>query len=142
MREFLKLNLFALGYAWLIVIPIELMLNTHRIQRILDKDLDFVSNNLSLLSIIWILFGSVVLYLALRKYSSNKLTDYFTGVMWLPYFIGLTYLTTRLFPMSYEGDIPSPGTGFLILFALFMYPFYILIFVYMNRKIKKRGEKI
>jgi bacteriorhodopsin len=52
-------------------------------------------------------------------------SNYWTVVLWFPYFI--VYTIASLFLSTYGGDIPTPAAGLLAITALLFYPLYILI---------------
>lgn len=57
----------------------------------------------------------------------GRKSSFGTAILWIPYFVLFVYILASLFPVTYEGDVPSSATGLLAIGALIAFPFYVLI---------------
>ena len=127
MIPFVKLNLFSMLYAIILLIPTELMLNAYRIQRVTQWSFQAVSVISTILSLAVLLSGSILLFRLTQKTWRGRKIKYLTAVFWIPYFFLFTLLFAQLFPITYRGDMAGPGSGLILLGWLVAYPFYILL---------------
>lgn len=133
MKYFLKLNVVSVLYAVMVVVPIELMVNVYRISRVTNWEINTVITVLSLTIIGEVIAGTVVLLSFLtKKWMGVRKVNYWTVILWVPYFILFAYIVANAFPITYEGDVPNPAIGLLIIGGLLAYPFYILVINYLS----------
>ncbi|UJF27958.1 hypothetical protein [Planococcus sp. 107-1] len=127
MKQFWKLNAVSMLYALMIVIPIELMVNVYRISRVADLEIGTVNSLTGIILLLEVTLGTLLFYKLIQKWLGRKNSNYWTVILWLPYFVLYLYGFATLFPISYGGDMPNPASGLMIIAGLFIYPFYILI---------------
>ncbi|MGE8205519.1 hypothetical protein ACQKP0_13240 [Heyndrickxia sp. NPDC080065] len=126
MKYFLKLNVVSILYAFMIFVPLELMANVYRISRLTDWDLGTVNILIDVTNIIIFIFGTILLYFLTKKWMKGRKANFWTVIIWVPYFVLLVYIFASLFPITYRGDHPNPVTGLIAIGALIVYPIYIL----------------
>lgn len=127
MITFVKLNVFSMLYAIILLIPTELLLNVYRVQRLTRWSFDTVSLISTILSLTVLLSGSFLLYRMTHKVLVGRKIRYWTALTWFPYFILFTQLIAQIFPFTDRGDMAGPGSGLILLGWLVAYPFYILL---------------
>ncbi|SFM08253.1 hypothetical protein SAMN04487943_107192 [Gracilibacillus orientalis] len=127
MKYFLKLNVVSILYALLVLVPIELMLNVYRISRLTNWEIDTVNILASVILIVEIIGGTIFLFILTKKWLDGRKANFWTVILWIPYFFLFIYVFASLFPITYGGDVPNPITGLLAIGGLIVYPFYILI---------------
>jgi len=135
MNYFLKLNVVSMLYALMIFIPIQLMGNVYRISRLITWEIDAVNILIGVLFIICVIGGTILMLYLTRKWLGGQKANFWTVILWIPYFMFFTYINASLFPITYGGDAPNPAVGLVALGSLIVYPFYILIlnlFGYIN----------
>ncbi|WP_087975131.1 hypothetical protein [Oceanobacillus rekensis] len=127
MKYFFKLNVVSIIYAFMVFVPIELMVNVYRISRLTNWTINTVNILTSVTIIVEIIAGTILLYFLIRKWLDGRKANFWTVILWVPYFVLLVYVFASLFPVTYGGDYPNPVTGLLAIGGLAVYPFYILI---------------
>lgn len=127
MKYFLKLNVVSILYALMAVIPIELMFNVLRISRLTGSDFDTVAKYFGLTIIVVFILGTIIIYSLTKNWLRSRKANFWTLLLWFPYFILLIYLVASFFPVTYGGDDPGPGAGLIALGGLMVFPIYILI---------------
>ena len=142
MKFFLKLNLMSILYALFLFIPIELMMNVYRIDRLTGWGIGTVNTVMGVSFIVVFVFFTILLVFLTNRWMNGRKAAYWTTVLWLPYFISFIYAFAWLFPITYGGDDPNPVTGLLSLGAMMVYPFFILIilFIGLENASKRRIE--
>ncbi|WP_052737690.1 hypothetical protein [Bacillus sp. SA1-12] len=66
----------------------------------------------------------------MNNYEQNdtaRKANYWTAILWVPYFVLFIYLIAYQFPITYEGDSLTPVTVLLVIGALIGFPLYILV---------------
>ncbi|MGY0692021.1 hypothetical protein ACW2QC_04410 [Virgibacillus sp. FSP13] len=125
MKFFVKLNIISILYALMIVVPFELMLNVYRISRVTSLNIGTVNMLIGIAVIVGFIFGTILLCFLTKKW--RRKANYWTVILWVPYFVLFVYIFVTLFPITYGGDEPNPVTGLLAIAALIVFPIYILI---------------
>lgn len=127
MKYFLKLNVVSILYALVILVPLELMANVYRISRLTGWNIDTVST-LSIVTIgVVSIFGTILLFFLTKKWLKSRKANFWTVILWIPYFVFFAYIIASLFSTTYGGDAPNPGTGLLAIGAIMVFPILILI---------------
>lgn len=127
MNYFIKLNIFALLYGFVIYIQTELMGNVYRISRITNLSIKATNVAIGIAMLIIFISSTFIFFFVSSKYFNKGNIRYFLTILWIPYFIIYVWLTNLIIPITSPGDKPAPVIG-LILFAFyFAYPFYIAI---------------
>ena len=127
MSYFLKLNIVSAMYALVMFVPAELLINMYRINRITGWDFEmieiatFIINLIVLVSFSWLVIKLKSRWLGIRK------ANYWTILMWFPYFILLLVLFSSFFPITNRGDEPNPVIGLMLLMGFMCMPIYILL---------------
>ena len=127
MKYFLKVNAVSIFYALILFIPLELMLNAYRISRLTTWDIGIVNILIGCTTVVALISGTILTLFLIKKWMGFRKAQFWTIILWAPYFVLFVYIFASLFPMIDGGDIPNPGTGLLIIGALIVYPIYILI---------------
>ena len=127
MNYFLKLNIVSILYALLFFIPLELMLNVYRIARLTNWQIGTVNMLTGMVLLVSLIGGTYVIYRFMNKWMRGRKANFFTVLLWFPYFILFIYLYAAIFPITNGGDGPNPVTGLLALFGMIAYPVYIFI---------------
>lgn len=124
MKYFAKLNLLALLYGFALFVVTELMLNCYRLEMIAH----WFNFNLQeiLLLVLLVVFTIAFCFITKRYFSSGKL-KYILSVLWIPYYVILTFLSSYLLPATNRGDDPPPVLGLVLCGLWFIYPFYIAV---------------
>ena len=126
MKYFMKLNVISILYAIMVFVPIELMLNVDRISRLTKWEIGTVITFTVITLIVKIIGGTILLVLLTKRWLGERKANFFTVILWVPYFFLFINAFASLFPITYRGDIPNPVTGLVIIGGLITYPFYIL----------------
>ncbi|WP_070119356.1 hypothetical protein [Bacillus marinisedimentorum] len=132
MKYFVKLNVISILYAIMVFVPLELMVNVYRISRLTGWEMNKVNILTGATLIVGMVAGTVFLFALTKKWMVGRKANFWTVILWAPYFVAFIYVFASLFPMTYGGDVPSPVTGLLIIGGLIVYPFYILILNYLG----------
>ncbi|TXL62484.1 hypothetical protein FHP05_11800 [Cerasibacillus terrae] len=127
MKYFFKLNGLSILYALMIFIPLELMINVYRISRITNWNIGTVNMLTGITIIVEFIVGTILLFFLTKKWMKGRKSSFGTAILWIPYFVLFVYILASLFPVTYEGDVPSSATGLLAIGALIAFPFYVLI---------------
>lgn len=138
MKYFLKLNIVSILYAFIVLIPIQLMGNVYRISRLTTWEIDTVNMLIAAIIIVDVIGGTILLLLLTRKWLGDRKANFWTVILWIPYFVLFTYLIASLFPITYGGDAPNPVTGLVALGGLIVYPVYILILNFLGFTTKNK----
>jgi hypothetical protein len=64
----------------------------------------------------------------------SRKANFWTVILWIPYFVLFSYIIASQFPTTYGGDAPNSATGFLAIGALIIFPIYILIINFIGYK--------
>jgi hypothetical protein len=126
MKYFLKLNTVSILYALMIFALFELIVNEHRISRITGFTIDKVNTYIGVSIVVGILLGTISLFFLTKKWLRERKANFWTIILWFPYFVLFILLFAKLFPINYGGDDPGPGVGLLILGVMMFFPIYIL----------------
>ncbi|SES63820.1 hypothetical protein SAMN05216389_101190 [Oceanobacillus limi] len=126
MHYFLKLNVVSMLYAFMVVVPLELMLNVYRISRITNLEIGTVTMLIGIIVVIELIAGTILLLFLSKKWMVGRKANFWTVILWIPYFVLFVYLFASMFPISNEGDLPNPAMGLLALGGLIGYPLYIV----------------
>ena len=138
MKYFLKLNVVSILYAFIVLIPIQLMGNVYRISRLTTWEIDTLNMLIAAIIILDVIGGTILLLLLTRKWLGDRKANFWTVILWIPYFVLFTYLIASLFPITYGGDAPNPVTGLVALGGLIVYPVYILILNFLGVTTKNK----
>ncbi|NCU18830.1 hypothetical protein GW534_14185 [Bacillus sp. P1(2020)] len=125
-------------YAFIVLIPIQLMGNVYRISRLTTWEIDTVNMLIAAIIIVDVIGGTILLLLLTRKWLGDRKANFWTVILWIPYFVLFTYLIASLFPITYGGDAPNPVTGLIALGGLIVYPVYILILNFLGFTTKNK----
>lgn len=123
----MKLNVISILYAIMVFVPIELMVNVYRISRLTNWDISTVNIFTVATLIVEMIGGTALLVFLTKKWLGGRKANFYTAILWIPYFVLFIYVFASLFPITYGGDDPNPVTGLIVIAGLIIYPFYILI---------------
>ncbi|WP_246204178.1 hypothetical protein [Pallidibacillus pasinlerensis] len=112
--------------------------NVYRISRLTTWEIDTVNMLIAAIIIVDVIGGTILLLLLTRKWLGDRKANFWTVILWIPYFVLFTYLIASLFPITYGGDAPNPVTGLIALGGLIVYPVYILILNFLGFTTKNK----
>ncbi|CAG9621277.1 hypothetical protein [Sutcliffiella rhizosphaerae] len=128
MKTFIKINAVSIFYAILLFVPFILMINVYRISRLTGMDIELVNLFITGTLVLAIIAGTFCM-MNLRKIRlSGSKANYFTAILWIPYFFVFMYTFANALPITYGGDKPNPVTGLFLMGSFIIYPIYILVF--------------
>ncbi|WP_138416577.1 hypothetical protein [Aquibacillus sediminis] len=127
MNYFLKLQVVSMLYGFMAFLPLELMINVYRISRLTNWEIGTVNILTGAIVIIECVVGTVLLFFLNKNWLDGRKANFWSVILWIPYFVIFVYLFASLFPITYRGDDPNPVTGLLAMGGLIVYPIYILI---------------
>jgi len=114
-------------------ISIELQVNYYRMLRLTGWKGQQIDIFLFLVQAIGWIAGSVFLYKLTAKWLAHRRLVYVTTILWLPYSIIFSFLFTKIFPITNQGDSPAPVQGLILFAMIFSFPFYIAILNFLCR---------
>lgn len=123
----LKLNILSAISGFLFFISIESGLNIYRIERLTGLGFATLKNIYFIFFILGFVFSTIILAVLNRKWKFGSMSRFLLSVLWFPYFYLFVHTYTALFPFTYPGDLPSAGTGFIVILGILLYPFYLIL---------------
>src|SRR5699024_4113434 len=132
MRYFLKLNVMSMLYSLIIFVPVQFMGNVYRISRLTNWDIRMVNSLFGMTIIIGMILGTILIYYLTKNWMKIRKANFWTIILWIPYFILFVFIITSLFPVTHGGDAPNPATGLLVIGLLMVFPFYILMINFLS----------
>ncbi|MCA1013030.1 hypothetical protein [Halobacillus halophilus] len=138
MAYFGKINTVSILFAFLFFAALELMVNTYRLSRLLNVEVSVVVDVSIILLGIWLAGGVIVCYLFITRWLEKRKSDYFTVILWFPYFILMTSIFVFLFPIHHPADDPAPVLGFVIIGGLIVYPAILAFIICISHNVRKR----
>lgn len=127
MSFFIRLNLSSFLYAWFPFAGIELMINVYRLSRVTGWGLDHVNVMILVFFFVGLLLSGFGFPKLIRYWLGGRKASFFSLVLWIPYFIILTYIVAAWFPIMNPADKPNPVTGLIAIAVLVLYPIYLAI---------------
>lgn len=127
MMYFFRVNAISILYALMVFLPVELTVNVYRINRLTNWRIDTVNLLTGVMILIEITAGSLLLISFTKKWLGRRKANYWTIILWIPYFVLFLYIFASLFPITYGGDDPNPVSGLIIIGGLLAYPLYIFL---------------
>lgn len=122
---FLKLNILSVISGFFIFIAIESGVNIYRFERVTGLGFDVLGKFYSVFYLVGFIFSTVALIFLIKKWMMGKPSRFWLAILWFPYFYIFNYISLSLFPFTDKGDIPSAGTGLIIISGIILYPFYL-----------------
>lgn len=126
----------------MVFVPLELMLNVYRISRITNWGISTVNIVTGVTLIFEIIGGTILLVFLTKKWLGEQKANFWTVILWIPYFVLFIFIFASLFPVTYGGDDPNPVTGLLAIGGLIVFPFYILILNFFGMTSNSKTEKV
>lgn len=123
----IRLNMSSFLYAWFPFVGIELMANVYRISRVTGWGLDHVNIVTLVFFFVGLLLSGFGFPKLIRHWLGGRKASFFSLILWIPYFIILTYIVAAWFPITHPADKPNPVTGLMAIVVLALYPFYLAI---------------
>lgn len=127
MSFFIRLNISSFLYALFPFAGIELMANVYRLSRVTGWGLDHVNVVILVFSLVGLLLSGYGFPKLIRHWLGGRKTSFFSLLLWIPYFMILTYIVAAWFPIIDPADKPNPVTGLIAIAVLALYPFYLAI---------------
>ncbi|WP_233569866.1 hypothetical protein [Falsibacillus albus] len=72
----------------------------------------------------------------------GRKVNYWSAILWVPYFILFVYLIATTLPITDQGDKPNPATGLILIGALMAYPLYIQLINYIGYPSEDQAREI
>jgi hypothetical protein len=133
MRKFIKLNIFAVFYAFVLLLQEQMLGNVSRISRMADLDITATEKIIGAAVLIIFIASTLIALHITTKYFSTGRTVYFLSVLWVPYNLIFARLCGFLMPISPQ-DKPTPVLGFLFIAADALYPVYIALISVLSQR--------
>lgn len=127
MKYYLKLNTLALIYGFNAFILSELWVNTYRIARIANLDIETTNLIIKVSALVIFIFSSLLFFLITKKHFNTGHKRYYLMFLWFPYTILFVLLFGLLSPIKNPAEMPLPGIGIVIIMGYLLYPIYIAI---------------
>jgi uncharacterized protein YacL len=124
-----KLNTLSILFAVAFFGCVEFTLNTYRIARILDKGIEFVNYMNLLVNGIGLLGLILITYFFIATLEEIKASIYLPAILWIPYFLALIKAFAHFFPITDRGEIPSAGTGLILIGQFISYSFLLMTLI-------------
>ncbi|WP_377890153.1 hypothetical protein [Alkalihalobacillus sp. R86527] len=132
MKPFLKVNGFSVFYAFMLFVPLELIMNVYRISRLTGMELSTVIVLIGITIMIEVGVGSFIAFSLSSKLLDDRKANFWIVILWVPYFVLFVYSLSTLFPITYGGESPGPALGLLAVGAFMVYPFYIVTILFLS----------
>lgn len=123
----IRLNISSFLYAWFPFVGIELMVNVYRLSRVTGWGLDHVNLVIMVFFFVGLLLSGFGFPKLIRHWLGGRKGSFISLILWIPYFIILTYIVAAWFPIIHPADKPNPVTGLIAIAVLALYPFYLAI---------------
>lgn len=123
----LALNVLSAVSGFLFFIAIETGLNLYRVQRLTGLGFAALKNIYFIFFILGSVFSTIILTVLNRKWKLGSMSRFLQAVLWFPYFYLFVRTYIALFPFTDPGDVPSAGTGFIVILGILLYPFYLIL---------------
>ena len=124
---FLKLNIMSLLYAVFYWIEVELVMNIYRWSRITGWSVATINTSVNIVNVVLFIGGAVGFLLLTRNYLRISKMNYFTALLWFPYWVVLIKLFSLLFPITATAERLSPVYGMMIMVLSMLYPVFIVL---------------
>lgn len=127
LTSFIKLNLLSAVSGFLFFIAVQSGLNIYRVERLTGLSVNMLQNIYFPFYIIGFLFSTIILIYLIKKWKISSMSRFLLAILWFPYFYLFNRIFTTLFPFTSQGDVPSAGTGFVVILGILLYPFYLMM---------------
>lgn len=127
LTSFIKLNLLSAVSGFLFFIAVQSGLNIYRVERLTGLSVNMLQNIYFAFYIIGFLFSTIILIYLIKKWKISSMSRFLLAILWFPYFYLFNRIFTTLFPFTSQGDVPSAGTGFVVILGILLYPFYLMM---------------
>ncbi|NQX46943.1 hypothetical protein HQN87_16515 [Paenibacillus tritici] len=121
----IKLNTISCMYALLLFIELQLMGNVNRLSRVTGLEFILANRFISIFNIIIFILGTAFFVFYTNKHFKESKLNYFTAILWLPYFAFFIFVFTSIWPIDNPAERVPPVHGLLATGAVVIYPFYI-----------------
>ena len=101
--------------------------NVYRLSRLTGWNIGTVNILISVTTFAIFIFNTILLFFLTKNWMKGRIANFWTVILWVPYFALFVYIISSLIPITYEGDSPNPVTGLLAIGLLLVNPIYILI---------------
>jgi hypothetical protein len=132
MKYFSRINLVSMFYALIILIPFELMINSSRISIVTNWNQDSVNISSFIVSLVVFIIGTVTIFLVTKKWLNGGKLNFWTALLWIPYFVLFVYIIAKSFPPKNINAVSTPGAGLIAIGMLIAFPIYILLINYLD----------
>ena len=127
MKTFLNINISSFLYAVALFIPLQCMLNINRIMRLTDMSSSMFWTLNIMIGCITLISIPFLIRRITFKSTLHKSFERIICLSWFVYFVLFTYLISRIIPVTNEGDMPSPGLGFILITIVLTYPIFVMV---------------
>jgi hypothetical protein len=141
MKFFIKLNTLSALYALALFIAIELIINVSHISMLTGWKWDHVYIVIAVINVIGLLLSTIIFFHLTQKWIAGRKHNYWSLILWLPYFILLFTFFTVVVPLS-SGETLFPRFSLLIFGSCLLFPVYILFITIFATPISIDEEEI
>ncbi len=134
MNKFVKLNVFAALYGFVMFVQTEIMMNVYRFFRITNMSIDYIKSVSNKAMLVIFIVSTIVFFIISKRYFNKGGLRFLLVILWFPYYFIFARLSGIIFPMA-RADDPGPGLGIIFLAFLLVYPLYIAIITAISTKI-------
>lgn len=103
------------------------MINIYRISRLTGWDIGTVNTTVGVINIIGFIVCTILFIILIKNWLEGRKSNYWTILLWFPYFVLLIYIFASLFPINYGGDKPNPVTGLVAIGVMIVFPMYLAL---------------
>ncbi|MBB6673316.1 hypothetical protein [Cohnella nanjingensis] len=125
MRYAIKLQIVSAGFAFALFAALELMMNVYRIGRWTGWEIDTVNRTLLWIYIGGFFLSSFLFPLILLRWLEGRWANFWSLLLWMPYFLLFAYTFAEGFPITDPGEYPNPIAGLIAIGAFVLYPIYL-----------------
>ncbi|WP_019414834.1 permease prefix domain 1-containing protein [Paenisporosarcina sp. TG20] len=123
----LKLNAVSFLYAIIIWFPIALMAHVYKVSRITGLNISTVNTSVNIIILVVLIVGTLFLFFITKRWLKRRKSNFWTIILWIPYWILLVTLSTIFSSPLINADDPGIGIGIIAFGAMIVFPVYILL---------------
>lgn len=121
------------------------MLNATRMVRLTNWSSNFVYLFIILIYIISIFNIYFIAYILISKWIKIRKSNYWSILLWVPYFIILISFFAEYFPITNRGEIPPPIVGLIVIGLIILYPVFLILIItsshsFISNNIEKNNQ--
>ena len=138
MKSFFNINKISALYALALSIAIELIINVTHISEVTGWEWDTVYIIVAAINVMGLLLATLLFIFLTKKWLIGSKVNYWSLILWFPYFLVFFFLFNYLFPFR-SGEI-FPRYSLLIYGSMLFFPVYLLFIDMLAMPIKGTEE--